>query len=693
MGKRAKLSKDSRLKDIYQNPIGHDVIYKILLQMGKSERWVTNALVGNIKLKTIARLTKGLLGEGFADTFLTLLNTDDSGAGLETAQAAPEAVESVHPAQPAQPAQPTRPNPAWWKEALVYQIYPRSFKDSNGDGIGDLNGILEKLDYLAELGVDVIWLSPIYDSPNDDNGYDIRDYHRIMAEFGTMEDFDRLLDGVHRRGMKLIMDLVINHTSDEHAWFRDSLHNPDSPYRDYYFWRPSPSSSAAQSTEPALRPPNNWTSFFSGSAWRYFPECDAWALHLFSQKQMDLNWENDRLRADLYDMIKWWLDKGIDGFRLDVINYISKQPGLPDGNEAIGKMMGYYGIEHYFHGPRLHEFLREMRRETFDHYDVFTVGETPGVGMQISRLLTAESRRELDMVFSFDHLENPGKVRFDDYRYDLRYLGDYFRDWMEHYGNDCWMAVFLENHDNPRMISKVNPDPQYREVLGKLLAMLQLTLKGTPFLYQGQELGMVNADFGTIDQMRDVESINLYQELLPRMGANAAFQQVLCGSRDHSRTPMQWDGAAAHGGFTVGEPWLYMSQDYRHHNVATELEDPCSILNFYRTLIRLRKADPAALIYGDFKAASRKGANVFAYYRLSDNGSRYFVELNMTAAPQKAFRKPSGCTLVLSNYGDAPGATVAAAEAAKAAEAAVAAAADRHSKTLRPYEANLYRIL
>ncbi len=672
--KRAKLSQDSRITDIYQNPIGHDVIDKILLQMGKSKRWVTNALVGNIKLKTLAKMAQGLLGQGFADTFLNLLNIED------------------HDVASALSRQRAPVRPAWWKEALVYQIYPRSFKDSNGDGIGDLNGILEKLDYLADLGVDVIWLSPIYDSPNDDNGYDIRDYRRIMAEFGTMADFERLLDGVHSRGMKLIMDLVINHTSDEHAWFQESLQNPDSPYRDYYFWRSS-------APDPS-QPPNNWTSFFSGSAWKYYPERDAWALHLFSQKQMDLNWENDLLRADLYAMIKWWLNKGIDGFRLDVINYISKQPGLPNGNEAIGKMMGYYGIEHYFYGPRLHEFLREMRRETFDHYDVFTVGETPGIGMEMGRLLTAENRRELDMIFSFDHLENPGKVRFDDYRYDLRYLGDYYRDWMQNYGNDCWMAVFLENHDNPRMISKVNPDPQFREVIGKLLAMLQLTLKGTPFLFQGQELGMVNADFGAIEQMRDVESINLYHELLPRVGADAAFQKVLCGSRDHARTPMQWDCAAAHGGFTAGEPWISLNPDDRHHNVAAELKDPCSILNFYSTLIRLRKADPAALIYGDFKAVSKAGANVFAYYRLSDNGSCYLIELNMTAASQKAFRKPSGCTLVLSNYagpdaaGTDAGAGACMGACMNAGGAAEATPADTAilPKALRPYEANLYRV-
>ncbi len=625
------ITENSKIKEVYQNPIGHDIIYKILLQMGKSERLIKNAIVGNLKLKTLGGLTKGLLGEGFMDTFLELLNSEECSLERET----------------------DKVKHAWWKEAVVYQIYPRSFKDSNGDGIGDLNGITEKLDYLKELGVDIIWLSPVYDSPNDDNGYDIRDYQKIMAEFGTMEDFDRLLEAVHNRGMKLIMDLVLNHTSDEHQWFVESLNNPDSPYKDYYLWKESSDKN----------PPNNWTSFFGGSAWNYYEQRKEWCLHLFSKKQMDLNWENEKVRKDLYHMINWWLQKGVDGFRLDVVNYISKKQGLPTGNESIGKLMGFYGIEHYFFGPRLHEYLREMRRETFDQFNAYTVGETPGTGLMMSRLLTSEHRKELDTVFSFDHLENPGKVRFDEYQYDLNYLKEYFIDWMRHYGNDCWMTLFFENHDNPRMISKINPDPQYRDVLGKLLAMIQLTLKGAPFIFQGQELGMVNAGFTSIDQFRDVESINLYQELLPQKGPSEALRKILCGSRDHSRTPVQWSDEI-NGGFSDAEPWIAMGDDYLTYNVQNALKDPFSVLNFYKNLIAVRKEDET-LVYGDFIPIAEKKKNVFCYYR--ELGQiKYYVEINLCEKPQK---RPVNCDsykLVLSNYKD-------------------------REPILRAYEANLYK--
>jgi len=610
-----ELTKNSKMKDVFRNPIGRDVIRKILMQMGKSDSWINNPIVGNLKLGTVAKLVKGVLGDGFVDTLLRLLNSE----------------------QEVLPRASTGIQPAWWKEAVVYQIYPRSFKDSNGDGIGDLGGIIEKLDYLQALGVDIIWLSPIYDSPNDDNGYDIRDYQAIMAEFGTMDDFDRLLAGTHERGMKLIMDLVVNHTSDEHPWFQDSLRNPDSPYKDYYLWKRSEDEN----------PPNNWTSFFSGPAWNYYPQRNEWAMHLFSKKQMDLNWNNPQLRADIYRMINWWLDKGIDGFRLDVINYISKEAALPEGNESIGKLMGFYGVEHYFYGPRLHEFLKEMRQSTFDNYDVFSVGETPGIGMEMSRLLTSQQRGELDMIFSFDHLETPGHVRFDEYKYDLRYLKSYYTDWMLHYGDDCWMTLFYDNHDNPRMISKVNPDPGYREVLGKLLAMIQLTLKGTPFLFQGQELGMVNVAFTAIDQFRDVESINMYHASLPELGHDGAFRKLLAGSRDHARTPVQWN-RDPHAGFSSAEPWIYMDEDYLRYNVEDALRDPNSILQFYKRLISIRKANKA-LIYGDFALAVPKSKEVFAYYReLGD--ARFYVEINLTEHSQKRPLPCGGFERIASNY-------------------------------------------
>jgi len=366
----------SKIKDVWKNPVGHDVLAKILLQLNLPSILITNPLVSFLSLGQVKALSRGRLSEGFFESLIGLLSSVESPSTKQTEQS---------------------PNETWWKEAVFYQIYPRSFMDANGDGIGDLKGIIMKLDYLKTLGIDAIWLSPIYDSPNDDNGYDIRDYDKILEDFGTMEDFAALLEGVHRRGMKLIMDLVVNHTSDEHAWFQKALNDPSSPYRDYYFLQ-----SAVGNT-----PPNNWTSFFSGSAWNLYEKQKLWGLHLFSKKQMDLNWENPDLREDVYAMIRRWLDRGVDGFRMDVINYISKQPGLPPGDETVGTMMGYCGIEHYFYGPKLHQYLREIREKAFAPYSAFSVGETPGIGMEMSKQLTGANRGELDMVFSFDHLETP----------------------------------------------------------------------------------------------------------------------------------------------------------------------------------------------------------------------------------------------------------------------------------------------
>lgn len=548
------LTKNNRIKDVYGNPIGRDIINKLLLQMNISKKVITNPIVSNLKLKVLEKLLKSKLGDGFLDTLLTLLNSEKDTPRIDDVPI----------------------KKAWWKEAVFYQIYPRSFKDSNGDGIGDLKGIIEKLDYIKDLGVDAIWLSPIYDSPNDDNGYDIRDYGKIMTEFGTMEDFDSLLDKVHSYGMKLIMDLVVNHTSDEHEWYQNAIHDPNSKYGEYYIFRDKP---------------NNWTSFFSGSAWNYVEERGQYALHLFSKKQMDLNWENKGLREEIHDMVRWWLKKGVDGFRLDVINYISKREGLPDGNETIGKLMGYYGVENYFYGPRLHEYLHELHEKVFAPYNAFSVGETPGVGMEMSKLLTADYRKELDLVFSFDHLETPGHTRFDDYQYDLNYYKKFMIDWMENYGNHCQPSLFYENHDNPRMISKVNPDPEFRYVLGKLLAVMQLTLRGTPFIFQGQEIGMMNQNFKSIQELRDVESINLYKELCKTMSSKEAFCKVLAGTRDHARTPMQWTGEE-YAGFSEQKPWIMMDDDYKECNVEAQLKDENSILRFYQKMIALRKEHP-----------------------------------------------------------------------------------------------------
>ena len=444
-----KLTLESKIGELYKSPIGHDALAKVLLQLGVSEKVLTNPIVSNLKLKTIANLTKKQLGPTFFEALLDLVNIEKDVPFVSKGEITKK----------------------WWKEAVFYQIYPRSFYDTNGDGIGDLRGILEKLDYLQDLGINALWLSPIYDSPNDDNGYDIRDYRKIMKEFGTMEDFDELLSEVHKRDMRLIMDLVVNHTSDEHEWFVNALNDPNSKYRDYYFLKESEEI------------PNNWTSFFAGEAWNYYEKQNLWGLHLFSKKQMDLNWDNPNVRNDVIDMINYWLDKGVDGFRMDVINYISKAEGLPQGNKMIHDLMGYSGIEHYYYGPHLHEYLREVQEKAFTPHHAFSVGETPGLGMQMAQLVTGEERKELDMVFSFDHLETPGHVRMDDYEYDLNYYRDYMIDWMENYGNNCWMSIFYNNHDNPRMISKITNDKKYHEALAILLATMQMTLKGTPFIF------------------------------------------------------------------------------------------------------------------------------------------------------------------------------------------------------------------
>ncbi len=627
-----KLDFNSKLKEIYDNPIGHDILYKLLLQMNKKESLIKNPIIGNLRLKTVASFTKKTLGDGFFQALLNLLNS-----------------ENDKPVTGEEEQKRT-----WWKEAVFYQIYPRSFQDSNGDGIGDLEGIIRRLDYLKELGIDAIWLSPIYDSPNDDNGYDIRDYYGIMKEFGTMEDFDRLLFEVHDRGMKLIMDLVINHTSDEHSWFQAAISDVKSQYHDYYLFQKSKD----------CNPPNNWTSFFSGPAWNYYKETDEWGLHLFSKKQMDLNWENEKVRNEIKNMIRWWLAKGVDGFRLDVINYISKTEGLPDGDEKIGSLMGFCGIEHYFYGPKLHTYLKELKRDAFEPYHAFTVGETPGVGMEISKLLTAVNRRELDMIFSFDHLDTPGHSKFEDYRYDLNYLKEYMCRWMEQYGCNCWMSLFYENHDNPRMISKVNPEPAYREVLAKLLAMIQLTLKGTPFIYQGQEIGSINCSFQSITDMRDVESINLYQDLLATMDEQSALKKVISGSRDHARTPMQWN-MEKNAGFSEGVPWIEVNKDYVSCNVEKQLANEMSVLNFYKQLIQLRKRYQT-LIYGEFEVVNRTKKDLFTYYRKDKNKS-FFVECNISSNTIKRRQPVKGYQLILSNY-------------------------DKGSRCFRPYEANLYMI-
>ena len=584
------LTYDSSIGELYQNPVGHDALARVLLQLGLPEKVITNRVISNLKLRTVAnlagsKLAGGKFGPDFFDALLELIDSEK---------------DEPH-------ASRGRITPKWWKEAVFYQIYPRSFCDSNGDGIGDLPGIISKLDYLKKLGVDALWLSPIYDSPNDDNGYDIRDYDKIMEEFGSMEDFERLLSEVHRRGMRLIMDLVVNHTSDEHRWYQEAQ-KPDSPYREYYFFRKDDGSHT---------PPNNWGSFFSGSAWKYEKDSDSWALHLFSQKQMDLNWDHPKVREDVIAMVNRWLDRGVDGFRMDVINYISKKEGLPQGNETIGELMGYPGIEHYYYGPNLHKYLREIREKAFEPHGAFSVGETPGLGMKMCQLVTGEERKELDMVFSFDHLETPGHVRFEDYEYDLNYFRDYMIDWMEHYGNNCWMSLFYNNHDNPRMISKITKDASNHTALAKLLAVMQLTLKGTPFIFQGDEMGLGNYDFTSMEQITDVEAKGYYAEHIRKEPEERVFATILAGTREHARVLLPWNKKRppCHEG-------LYQKPKRE-------------VYQAYKRLLHLRHQEKA-FVYGAFRVLNRQKDRFVYARKLGDR--IYVVDCNLGAKPCRAYQ-------------------------------------------------------
>ncbi len=516
----------------------------------------------------------------------------------------------------------------WWKEAVVYQIYPRSFKDSNGDGIGDLKGITSELDYIKGLGVDVIWLSPHFDSPNADNGYDIRDYRKVMAEFGTMADFDDLLKGVKQRDMKMILDLVVNHTSDEHVWFAESRKSTSNPYRDYYIWRPARNG----------KEPNNWVSFFSGSAWKKDDVTDEYYLHLFSEKQPDLNWENPAVRREVFDLMKFWLDKGVDGFRMDVIPFISKQEGFPDYPDDFDGRPEFI----YASGPRLHDYLQEMNREVLSKYDVMTVGEAFGVTLENTPLLVDERRNELDMIFHFDvvRLDRGEAWRWKPWTLpDLKAIYDRFDKGLDVHS---WHTVFLSNHDNPRAVSHFGDDsPEYRVPSAKLLATMLLTLKGTPFIYQGDELGMTNYPFTTIEEFDDIEVRNAWKAevLTNQVRASDFIEHMLKTSRDHSRTPMQWDDSP-NGGFTTAtKPWLAVNPNFREINAKRALEDQDSIYNYFARMIALRKRTPA-LIYGDYKDIDPQNPTIFAYTRTL-GPDRYLVMLNFSKE-EVAYPLPEG---------------------------------------------------
>lgn len=524
----------------------------------------------------------------------------------------------------------------WWKEAVAYQVYPRSFMDSNGDGIGDLRGIMSKLDYLKDLGVDVIWISPVYESPNDDNGYDISDYKAILADFGTMNDFDELLAEIHARGMKVIMDLVINHTSDEHPWFIESQSSKDNPYRDYYIWREGKDGGA----------PNNWESIFNGPAWAYDEKTGEYYMHIFSKKQPDLNWENEAVRRDLYEIVNWWLDKGIDGFRVDAISHIKKLPGLPDlpNPDNLPYVSSFAG---HMNQEGIQPFLRELRDETYGKYDVMTVGEANGVKIEDAEEWVGEKEGKFNMVFQFEHLDLWGTST--DGGIDIEALRTTFEKWQNGLHNRGWNALFLENHDQPRSVSTWGNSETYWSQSAKALATFYFLMQGTPFIYQGQEIGMTNVRWENIADYNDVAIRNLYQE---KRAAGVPHDEVMeviwKNGRDNSRTPMQWD-MTANSGFTTGKPWLKVNENYETINVASQLEDPNSIYNFYRKLISLRK-EHEAFVYGDFSLLLRTNPYIFAYER-EYNGEVFVVLVNLFAkeATYELTEKYANHQVLLSN--------------------------------------------
>lgn len=496
-------------------------------------------------------------------------------------------------------------NRTWWKEAVIYQIYPRSFMDSNGDGIGDLQGIISRLDYLKYLGIDVIWLSPVYKSPNDDNGYDISDYQDIMDEFGTMKDFDELLAAAHARGIKIVMDLVVNHTSDEHKWFMESRKSKENAYRDYYIWREG---------KDAQTPPNNWGSCFGGSAWQYDETTDMYYLHLFSKKQPDLNWDNPNVRKEVFDMMTWWCDKGIDGFRMDVISMISKTKEMPDGKDGD---FGPYCI----HGPNVHKYLQEMNEKVLSKYDIMTVGETSGVTTELAQQYAGEDAHELNMVFQFEHVEGDGKYgKWTDEKIPLVTLKRTLSRWQTELYGKAWNSLFWDNHDQPRAVSRFGDDrPMYREVSAKMLATCLHMLQGTPYIYQGEELGMTNYPFQSPDDFRDIESINAYREWCSegKLSHEVFWPCIIFKSRDNARTPVQWDDSPQ-AGFTAGTPWIAVNPNYTTINAKAETADFNSVFHYYKKLIALRKENPI-MVYGKYEALMEDNEQLFVCTRTMDN--------------------------------------------------------------------------
>ena len=547
----------------------------------------------------------------------------------------------------------------WWKESVVYQIYPRSFCDSNGDGIGDLNGITGKLDYLKELGIDVIWLSPVYKSPNDDNGYDISDYQAIMDEFGTMEDFDRMLATAHEKGIKIMMDLVVNHTSDEHKWFIESRKSTDNPYRDYYIWRPAKEDGSL---------PNNWGSCFSGPAWEYDKTTDMYFLHLFSKKQPDLNWDNPAVRQDVFDMMNWWLKKGVDGFRMDVISLISKEPGLPDKEPGIN---GYATFNVSANGPHVHEYLQEMRQKALNNADTITVGECSGVTLEEAKKYARSDEKELNMVFQFEHMdvdsdEKAGK--WTTTKMDLRNLKKILTRWQKGLQDIAWNSLYWENHDQPRSVSRFgNDSDEYREISAKMLATCIHMMQGTPYVYQGEELGMTNCPFNTLDNFRDLESINAFHELTEQGKMTEEDMMAAIGykGRDNARTPMQWDDSA-YAGFSTANPWIMVNPNYTKINARDQVNREDSVFKYYQKLIKLRH-ESELIVYGTYDLILDDDKDIYAYIRtLGDEKLIVYCNFSENTREVELPEEFTNGKVLISNYIDAK---------------------VNHKITLRPYEA------
>lgn len=554
-----------------------------------------------------------------------------------------------------QPAKEVATDRAWWKEAIVYQIYPRSFKDSDGDGVGDLKGIISKLDYIQSLGVTAVWLNPIYSSPNDDNGYDISDYRSIMKDFGTMEDFDALLKGLHERNIKLVMDVVVNHSSDEHEWFKQSRSSRTSPYRNYYHWW------NAERGTPAPR-----YSLFdvNHDAWMYDSLTNAYYLHYFSSKQPDLNWENPRLRQEVYDIMKFWADKGIDGFRLDAFQFAAKDtlfPAFPDGYEK--NFVRYYAM-----GPGLHDYLKEMNEQVFSKYDVMSVAEGAGNSFEDAHKLVDAERKELNMAYAFEGVDI-SKME----GYSVLHFKEVFTRWDSAFANKGWLSIFLANHDQARMVSRFgNDSPEFRDLSSKMLSTFIMTMRGTPYYYNGDELGMTNARFEKIEDYRDMPALNEYQNQKNNGGDLQKFiERLKFESRDNGRTPFQWD-STTNAGFTSGTPWLQINSNYTVINQTRQETDPNSCLNYFRSLTALRKANPA-LVYGKYTLLDKSNPTVYAYTR-EEGDQKLLIVLNFSESNSVAqVSIPAEAKVLLSNYNDR------------------SASEDQESITLRPYEAVIYK--